>query len=136
MDKPITTAIPLCCDRIAFHFAWCSHVLLVETAGERILSRQKRAMSQEEPWDMARTLVDLVIDQLVCRFMPLHFRDWFESKQVRVIDCRGGDLRSLPEPFAQQLQAIHRTSPCFSLTNKRKRLSPVIVSICEECYVK
>ena len=106
MDKVVTIAIPVCCDRIAFHFAWCSHVLLVETAGGEILRRQKRAMPHEEPWDMARTLVALDIDQLVCRFMPLHFRDWFEGKQVRVIDCRGGNLRSTPEPLGQQLGAI------------------------------
>ncbi|MDZ7832009.1 MAG: hypothetical protein U5L07_09695 [Desulfobacterales bacterium] len=104
MNKPVVTAIPVCCNRVAFHFAWCSHVLLVETIGDRVLGRRKRPMPYEEPWDLARTLVALNIDQLLCRFMPLHFRDWFERKQVRVIDCDVGDTRLLPEPFGQEIE--------------------------------
>ncbi len=104
MSRSIVTAIPVFCNQVAFHFAWCSHVLLVETVGDRVLKRQRRSMPHEEPWDMARTLVAMNIDQLVCRFIPLYFRDWFERKQVRVIDYEDGDTQSLPEALMRQLE--------------------------------
>lgn len=106
MDKPIVTAIPVCCNRIAYHFAWCTHVLLVETKGDIVLRRQKRPMAFAEAWDMARALVALKIDQLVCGAMPGYFRDWFESKGVRVIDCRKDEPQDQFERFKEQVRKI------------------------------
>ncbi len=100
------TAIPVCCKRIAFHFAWGTHVLLVETSGDKVLRRSKRPMTFAEAWDMARALVALKIDQLVCGAMPGHFRDWFESKGVRVIDCRKDAPQDLFEQFKKQVREI------------------------------
>ncbi|MDZ7580813.1 MAG: hypothetical protein U5R30_09390 [Deltaproteobacteria bacterium] len=97
MEKPTITAIPLCCNRIAYHFAWCTDVLLVETMGDTVLRRHKRPMAFAEPWDMARALVALSIDQLVCGAMPDYFKEWFESKHVRVIDCQRGAPQDLFE---------------------------------------
>ena len=90
MKKPIVTAIPLCCDRIAYHFAWCTHILLVETIDDKVVRQNKRPLPFVEAWDMARALVALGIDRLVCGAMPDYFRDWFASKGVDVIDCQRG----------------------------------------------
>lgn len=106
MKKIIITAIPVCCNRIAFHFAWCSHILLVKTTGDKVLGCHKRPMVFAEAWDMARALVAMNIDQLVCRIMPGHFRDWFESKKVRVINFQKGVPREAFAQFSQQIQHI------------------------------
>lgn len=104
MEKPTVTAIPVCCNRIAFHFAWCTHVLLVETSGDKILGRYKRPMAFADDWDMARALAALKIDQLVCGAMPEYFRDWFESKGVRIIDCQKDAPQALFEQFKGQVR--------------------------------
>lgn len=104
MTRPTVTAIPVCCKRIAYHFAWCTHVILIETVGDRILRQHTRSMAFAEAWDMARALVALNIDQLVCGAMPVYFRDWFESKKVRIIDGQRGDEQDFFEKFSGQVR--------------------------------
>ncbi len=101
LSRPVVTAIPLSRDCIAFHFAWCTHVLLVTTLGERVLKREMRTIPYADPWDMARTLVLLDIDQLVCKTVPDYFRDWFESKGVRIIDEQNRSTRTLFKQYQQ-----------------------------------
>ncbi len=106
MRASISTAIPVCCNHIAYHFAWCTHVLLIETGCAAVSPPRKQSIPFTDAWDMARALVDLNIDQLVCGAMPSHFRDWFESKGVRVIDGQNEALRPLFEGFGNRLREI------------------------------
>jgi len=119
MTRPTITAIPVCCKRIAFHFAWCTDVILIETDGDRILRRHSRPMAFAEPWDMARALVALNIDQLVCGAMPVYFQDWFENKKVRIIDGQRGDEQAFFEKFSRQV----RDSECPDRTHGKGRTS-------------
>lgn len=106
MKKITITAIPVCRNRISFHFAWCSHVLLVKIMGDKVLGCHKRPMVFAEAWDMARALVAMNIDQLVCGTMPGYFRDWFESKKVRVISFQKGVAQDVFAQFKQKIQHI------------------------------
>lgn len=103
MEKTTVTAIPVYSNRLAFHFAWCTHVIFVETIGNTVLRQYRQPMHYSEPWDMARALVAMNIDQLACVTMPDYFRDWFESKHVRIIDCQPGAEQELAQPFNRQI---------------------------------
>lgn len=108
MGKSIFIAIPVYCNRVCFHFAWCSDILLVETKGDMVLRCIKRPMPFTDDWDIAHALVALNIDQLVCGAIPLHFREWFESKQVRIIDFKGCAFQVLDEPNGLRLGKMIR----------------------------
>lgn len=103
MSRPTVTAIPVCGDRIAFHFAWCTHVIIVEMVGNTVLNRYKRAIFHAEAWDVAHSLVIMNIDQLVCEAIPSYFRDWFESKNIRIIDRQEDKTQHLFELFRKQI---------------------------------
>jgi hypothetical protein len=106
MIKSVFTAIPVYCNRVCFHFAWCTDVLLVETKGDMVLRCIKRPMLFTDDWDIAHALVALKIDQLACGAIPLHFREWFESKQVRIIDFQCSAIQALNESIGPRLGKI------------------------------
>ena len=103
-------AIPLFKDRVAPHFGATSQVLLVEIKQDTIHQQAEWDVGGRSPMDIARRLLDLGIDKIICGGISRFCKEWLVNKGVRVEDNRKGEaseiVRSLledrGEPFDRQ----------------------------------
>jgi len=88
-------AIPLFKDRVAPHFGASSEVLLVEIKNASVRQEAKWNLGGETPFDVARRLVDLGVEKIVCGGIGRIYKEWLMSKGVSVEDNKRGDVREI-----------------------------------------
>jgi len=88
-------AIPLFKDRVAPHFGASAEVLLVEISNASIKQEARWNMGGETPFDIARRLVDLGVEKVICGGIGRVYKEWLMSKGVSVEDNRRGNARDV-----------------------------------------
>ncbi len=98
-------AVPLFGRRISPHFGSSSKVLLLEFQNGDIREKAMRDVGGEGPMEMARRLVDLRVESLICGGIQRPCKEWLITKGVAVMDNQKGEaeeflrnmLRSKPD---------------------------------------
>jgi len=88
-------AVPLFRKRVSPHFGSSSRILLLETKGEEICQETIWDLGGEGPIEIARRLVALGVEELICGGIQSHYKDWLIGKGVRVVDNQRGVAREI-----------------------------------------
>ena len=88
-------AIPLFKDRVAPHFGASSEVLLVEIKNASVKQEARWNLGGETPFDVARRLVDLGVEKIVCGGIGRVYKEWLREKGVAVEDNKRGEVREI-----------------------------------------
>jgi predicted Fe-Mo cluster-binding NifX family protein len=91
--QTVKIAVPLFKDRVGPHFGASSTFLLAETDGATISGETTWDLPGEGPMDIARRLVDLGVNLLICGGIPSHYKDWLMGKGMTVVDNQKGRVR-------------------------------------------
>ncbi len=83
-------AIPLFKERVSPHFGSSSRLLLVETNGGKISQEAKWEVGAGSPVEMARRLVDLGVEKLICGGIQSYCKEWLIKKGLIVVDNQKG----------------------------------------------
>jgi len=83
-------AIPLFKKRVSPHFGSSSRILLLETKGTEICQETIWDLGGEGPIEIARRLVALGVEKLICGGIPSHYKDWLIRKGITVVDNQRG----------------------------------------------
>jgi predicted Fe-Mo cluster-binding NifX family protein len=88
-------AIPLFKERVAPHFGSSSEILLVEIHSGSVYQEARWDVGSQSPLDMARRLVDLGIEKIICGGINRFEKEWLIEKEVSVEDNRKGEARDI-----------------------------------------
>lgn len=83
-------AIPLFKERVSPHFGSSSKILLLETNGTMICQETIQNVGGDSPMEIARRLVDLGVEKVICGGIQYHYKDWLIRKGVAVVDNQRG----------------------------------------------
>ncbi len=90
-------AIPLYKDRVAPHFGASSEVLLVEIQGASVEREAIWNVGGDTAFDVARRLLDLGVEKIVCGGINRIHKEWLTQKGVTVLDNRKGKAKEVLE---------------------------------------
>ncbi|MBW2095292.1 MAG: NifB/NifX family molybdenum-iron cluster-binding protein [Deltaproteobacteria bacterium] len=90
-------AIPLFKDRIAPHFGSSSKALLVEIVNGTVKQQAKWDMGGSGAMDMARSLVNLGVEKVICGGISRLHKQWLMDKGVVVEDNQKGEAEKIIE---------------------------------------
>ena len=88
-------AVTLFGKRISPHFGSSPKVLLLEVENGLIRKKAMRDVGGEGPMGMARRLVDLRVESLICGGIQRPCKEWLISKGVAVLDNQRGEVEKL-----------------------------------------
>ena len=104
-------AIALFGRRISPHFGSSSKVLLLEVQDGVIREKTTRDVGAEGPMEMARRLVNLGVEGLICGGIQRSCKEWLISKGVAVMDNQKGEAeRFLKNPLRSQIDLFFLAS--------------------------
>ncbi|MBW2342221.1 MAG: hypothetical protein JRF50_18095 [Deltaproteobacteria bacterium] len=83
-------AVPLFKERVSPYFGASSRLLLVDTHGATIQQEAIWDVDGEGPMEIARRLVDLGVEMLVCGGISRFYKEWLAGKGVTVMDNERG----------------------------------------------
>lgn len=83
-------AVPLFRKRVSPHFGSSSRILLLETNGTTICQEAILNVGGDTPMEIARCLVDLGVEKVICGGIQYHYKDWLIRKGVAVVDNQRG----------------------------------------------
>ena len=90
-------AIPLFKDRVAPHFGSSSKALLVEIINGTVKQQAQWDMGGAGAMEMARHLVNLGVEKVVCGGISRMHKQWLRDKGVIVEDNQKGEAREIVE---------------------------------------
>jgi len=102
-------AIPLFRERVAPYFGASSKVLLVEMQGEAIAHEATWDVGGEGAMEIARRLVDLGVEKLICGGIQNHYKNWLIGRGVTVVENQRGPARDLVQ---NQLHPVGKEEGC------------------------
>jgi len=88
-------AVPLFKERVAPYFGASSRVLLVETQGEAVTHEATWDVGGEGAMEIARRLVDLGVEKLICGGIQNRYKNWLIGRGVTVVENQRGPARDL-----------------------------------------
>ena len=88
-------AIPLFKNRVAPHFGASSEVLLLEIKNASVKQEARWNLGAESPFDIARRLVDLGVEKVICGGIGRIYKDWLKEKGVAVEDNKRGEVKEI-----------------------------------------
>lgn len=88
-------AVALFGERISPHFGSSPKVLLLEVENGVVRKKAMRNVGGEGPMKMARCLVDLRVESLVCGGIQRPCKAWLIGKGVAVMDNQKGEAEKL-----------------------------------------
>jgi len=92
----IKIAVPLFKERVAPFFGASSKILLVEMQKKRgIVQEVTWDVGGESPMEIARRLVDLGVEKLICGGIQHQYKAWLVSRGVTVLENQRGPARDL-----------------------------------------
>ena len=86
----IKVAVPLFKDRVSPHFGASSKMLLVTTEGGVIQSEATWDVGGESPMEIARRLVSLGIQYIICGGIHRAYKDWLIRNGINVVENQRG----------------------------------------------
>ena len=90
-------AVPLFKERVAPYFGTSSKILLVEMQGEAIVRESSWEVEGEGAMEIARRLVDLGVEKLICGGIQHRYKNWLVGRGVTVVENQRGPARELIE---------------------------------------
>ena len=97
-------AIPLLKDRVAPHFGSSSQILLVEVRNGSVYQEAKWTMGSQTPLEMARRLLSIGVDKIICGGINRFYKEWLINKGVSVEDNRKGKVSEIIEKMLKDLK--------------------------------
>lgn len=94
-------AVLLFGERVSPRFGGSSRVLVIETDGSRILREEIRDMGKKRPMELARSLVKMGMDKVICGGINRYHKDWLERNGISVLDNRMGSARNIIDELAE-----------------------------------
>lgn len=88
-------AIPLFKDRVSPYFGSSSKLLLVETHGASLQQEAMWEVKGEGPMEIAKNLVDLGVEELICGGISHFYKDWLIAKGISVVDNQRGVAKEI-----------------------------------------
>ena len=88
-------AVPLFRDRVSPHFGSSSKVLLIDANGAIVHQEMMWDLAAEGPMEIARRLVDLGVEELVCGGIEHFYKEWLMGKGVKVVNNQRGVAREI-----------------------------------------
>lgn len=110
--RRVRIAVPLFNERIAPHFGASAKVLLVEMQGGSVLQKTERDLGVGAGIDLARRLLNLRVDRLVCGGIQRSCKEWLIQKGVSVQDNQKGSVDELIETLTRQQAVTSFVAPC------------------------
>lgn len=95
-------AIPLFGDRISPHFGASSTLLLVNVQEGKITDRRILDIGPQQPLELARRVVSLGAQQLICGGILYTHKQWLAANGVRVVDNQKGPAEALVTTFVEE----------------------------------
>ncbi len=106
-------AIPLFHERVSPYFGASSRLLLVDTRGATLQQEAIWDVDGEGPMEIARRLVDLGVEMLVCGGISHFYKEWLAGKGVTVMDNKKGIARQVMQKFLTEHKDIFPgKTPC------------------------
>jgi predicted Fe-Mo cluster-binding NifX family protein len=99
-------AIPLFHERVSPYFGSSSRLLLVNTHGENLWQEVIWDVGGEDPMEIARHLVDLGVEIIMCGGIPHFYKEWLARKGVTVMDNKKGIARQVIQKFLTEHKDI------------------------------
>lgn len=112
VQRRIKIAVPLFKERVAPYFGASSKILLVEMQGDAIAQEATWDVGGEGPMEIARSLVDLGVDKLICGGIQNRYKNWLVGRGVTVMENQKGAARELIENL------LDRGRRCFDECNR------------------
>lgn len=88
-------AVPLFEERVAPYFGASSRILLVEMRGKAITHEATWDVGGEGAMQIARRLVDLGVEKLICGGIQNRYKHWLTGRGVTVVENQRGPAREL-----------------------------------------
>jgi len=88
-------AVPLFKERVAPYFGASSKILLVEMQGEAIVRESSWEVAGEGAMEIARRLVDLGVEKVICGGIQHRYKNWLVGRGVTVVENQRGPAREL-----------------------------------------
>ncbi len=88
-------AIPLMKERIAPHFGASSEMLLVEVKNAAIERMARWNVGGDTPLEIARRLVDLGVEVIICGGINRIYKEWLLSQGISVEDNKKGNAKGV-----------------------------------------
>ena len=88
-------AIPLFHERVSPYFGASSRLLLVDTRGATLQQEAIWDVDGEGPMEIARRLVDLGVEMLVCGGISHFYKEWLAGKGITIMDNQRGLARQV-----------------------------------------
>lgn len=88
-------AVLLFKERVAPHFGSASKMLLIEIVGAKIDREVIRNIDEKSPVELARLLLDLRVERLVCGGIQNFHKYWLTAKGIIVMDNQSGIARDV-----------------------------------------
>jgi len=95
-------AIPLFKDRVAPHFGSSSKALLVEIVNGTVQQEARWAVGGTGGMDMARQLVNLGVEKVVCGGISRLHKQWLMDKGIVVEDNQKGEAEKIIEKILSE----------------------------------
>ena len=83
-------AIPLYKERVSPHFGSSSKIFLVDIQGAAVRQEVIWDVGGESAMEIARRLVDLGVEKVICGGIQYHYKHWLIRKGVAVVDNQRG----------------------------------------------
>jgi len=98
-------AVPLFKERVAPYFGASSKILLVELQGDTVAEEATWDVGGEGAMEIARRLVDLGVEKLICGGIQNRYKNWLVGQGVTVVENQRGPARDL---IKNQIHSIVR----------------------------
>ncbi|KPK20951.1 MAG: hypothetical protein AMK69_22865 [Nitrospira bacterium SG8_3] len=105
-------AVPLFNDRVSPHFGSSSITLLVHIRDGKIEREALWEVGGESPLVIARRLLDLGVDKIICGGIHSYCKEWLTSKGIKVVDNQKGVAREVVE------KVMAATGNCSTVPDK------------------
>ncbi len=88
-------AIPLFNERISPHFGSSSKILLMDIEGTKLRYEIVWDLHKKSPMEIARLLVDIGVEEIICGGIQTHYKEWLQSKGMVIVDNQKGIAREV-----------------------------------------
>lgn len=94
-DGLMRIAVPLFGDRVSPHFGASSRFLLIVADAGEMVGRETLDSGLKGGWQLARHLLALKVNKLVCGGIQRHHKHWLQRNGIRVVDNQRGPVEAL-----------------------------------------
>jgi predicted Fe-Mo cluster-binding NifX family protein len=110
-------AIPLFNERVSPYFGASSKILLVETQGDAIAHEATWDVGGEGAMEIARRLVDLGVEKLICGGIQTRYKNWLVGRGVTVVENQRGPAWDLVLSLTWSQEAFSKKTPCLTTSS-------------------